>query len=104
MSSEAERPGNRVFKLNRRQRLAVWLVALLIKTLGRTWRFRLSPGAEQAALYSETPTLTILWHNTYMEGEWLKCYEKVLRYCREKGAWMTSGKRIMDMKLADNEQ
>ena len=38
--------------------------------------------------------ITILWHNTYMYGERLKFYEKVLRYCREKGAWMTSGERI----------
>lgn len=37
---------------------------------------------------------TLLWHNTYMEGERLKFYEKILGYCREKGAWMTSGKDI----------
>ncbi|WP_342772107.1 MULTISPECIES: polysaccharide deacetylase family protein [unclassified Methanoculleus] len=38
--------------------------------------------------------ITILWHNTYMEGERVKLYEKVLGYCREKGAWMTSGEEI----------
>jgi peptidoglycan/xylan/chitin deacetylase (PgdA/CDA1 family) len=38
--------------------------------------------------------ITILWHNTYMEGERLKFYEKILRYCEEKGAWMTSGEEI----------
>jgi len=38
--------------------------------------------------------ITILWHNTYMEGERLKFYEKILRYFREKGAWMTSGEEI----------
>ncbi|MCM2466077.1 polysaccharide deacetylase family protein [Methanoculleus oceani] len=38
--------------------------------------------------------ITVLWHNAYMEGERLKLYEKVLRYCREKGAWMTSGAEI----------
>lgn len=37
---------------------------------------------------------TLLWHNTYMEGERLKFYEKVLAYCRERGAWMTSGEEI----------
>ncbi len=37
---------------------------------------------------------TLLWHNTYMDGERLKFYEKVLAYCREKGAWMTSGEEI----------
>lgn len=37
---------------------------------------------------------TLLWHNTYMEGERLTFYEKVLGYCQRKGAWMTSGKEI----------
>ena len=40
--------------------------------------------------------ITILWHNTYMEGEQLKLYKKVLHYCREKGAWMTSGAEILN--------
>ncbi len=39
--------------------------------------------------------ITILWHNTYMEGERLKFYEKILKYCREKGAWMTSGEGVL---------
>ena len=39
--------------------------------------------------------ITILWHNTYMEGEWLKFYEKIMRYCKEKGAWMVSGEEIL---------
>ncbi|KQM12652.1 hypothetical protein AOA80_00960 [Methanomassiliicoccales archaeon RumEn M1] len=38
--------------------------------------------------------ITILWHNTYMQGQKLKFYEKILRYCREKRAWMTSGEEI----------
>jgi len=39
--------------------------------------------------------ITILWHNTYMEGERLKIYKKILRHCREKGAWMTNGEEIV---------
>lgn len=38
--------------------------------------------------------ITILWHNTYMIGENLKFYENILKYCYEKGAWMTSGNEI----------
>ena len=38
--------------------------------------------------------ITILWHNTYMVGENLKFYENILKYCYEKGAWMTSGEEI----------
>ena len=38
---------------------------------------------------------TLLWHNSYMEGERLEMYEKILGYCRERGAWMTSGEEIL---------
>lgn len=38
--------------------------------------------------------ITILWHNTFMIGENLKFYENILKYCYEKGAWMTSGDEI----------
>ena len=38
--------------------------------------------------------ITILWHNTGMVDEKLKIYEKILKYCYEKGAWMTSGEEI----------
>jgi len=37
---------------------------------------------------------TLLWHNTYMEDERLRFYKKVLAYCREKDAWLTSGEEI----------
>lgn len=36
--------------------------------------------------------ITILWHNTYMQDENLEFYEKILKYCYEKDAWMASGK------------
>ena len=38
--------------------------------------------------------ISILWHNTYMVDETLRLYEKILRYCHKKGAWMTSGEEI----------
>ena len=41
--------------------------------------------------------ITILWHNTYMQEENLKFYEKILKYCSEKNAWLTSGKEIYEM-------
>lgn len=40
--------------------------------------------------------ITILWHNTYMAGDNLMFYEKMLKYCYEKEAWMTSGKEIYE--------
>ena len=38
--------------------------------------------------------ITILWHNTYMVDDKLKFYEKMLKYCYEKNAWMASGEEI----------
>jgi hypothetical protein len=35
--------------------------------------------------------LTVLWHNNDLVGEQRKFYEKILKYCAEKNAWMTSG-------------
>lgn len=38
---------------------------------------------------------TLLWHNTYMDGGNLELYEKILAYCDERKAWMTSGNKIV---------
>jgi hypothetical protein len=38
--------------------------------------------------------LTLLWHNTYFCGEKKEFYERVLKYCAAKGAWMTNGREI----------
>jgi len=38
--------------------------------------------------------LTLLWHNNDFFGEQRKLYEKILMYCAEKNAWMTSGEVI----------
>ncbi len=40
--------------------------------------------------------IAILWHNTYMVGEMLKFYKKILEYCYEKNAWMASGEEIYE--------
>ena len=39
-------------------------------------------------------TLTILWHNYSFCDKKRKLYEKILKYCQEKNAWMTSGEQI----------
>jgi len=38
--------------------------------------------------------ITILWHNTYLVGNKRRFYEKILKYCQDKGAWLTSGEHI----------
>ena len=39
--------------------------------------------------------LTILWHNNDLIGNKVHIYEKILKYCAEKNAWMTSGEEIL---------
>jgi hypothetical protein len=49
-------------------------------------------------------TMGLLWHNIYMRGEQLEMYERILRYCQGKGAWMPSGKELVEgtsMELPD---
>lgn len=38
--------------------------------------------------------LTVLWHNTYMQGDYLEFYKKILQCCTEKGAWAASGAEV----------
>jgi peptidoglycan/xylan/chitin deacetylase (PgdA/CDA1 family) len=38
--------------------------------------------------------ITLLWHNTFLADDKRKFYEKILNYCNEKNAWMTSGEHI----------
>jgi len=38
--------------------------------------------------------ITLVWHNTSCFGELGKFYEKILKYCAEKEAWMTSGENM----------
>lgn len=38
--------------------------------------------------------LTLVWHNYSFFGEQKTFYEKILKYCLEKNAWMASGKEI----------
>jgi len=37
---------------------------------------------------------TIIWHNGKPTKEYGKLYEKTMGYCRDSGAWMTSGENI----------
>jgi hypothetical protein len=39
-------------------------------------------------------TISILWHNSSFFGDQRKFYETILKYCREKNAWMASGKEV----------
>ncbi len=42
--------------------------------------------------------ITLLWHNEVFRApfraQWMALYDRILKYCQEKGAWMTSGEEI----------
>ncbi len=42
--------------------------------------------------------ITLLWHNSVLASgfrrSWTQMYRKILRYCRDKNAWITSGENI----------
>jgi len=40
--------------------------------------------------------ITILWHNNFFNDKNFKFYEKILKYCFKKKAWMTSASEISD--------
>jgi len=44
--------------------------------------------------------VTLLWHSFLFDfplrKAWLQCYENVLEYCVQKGAWITSGEEIAE--------
>lgn len=40
--------------------------------------------------------VTVLWHNKSMLGSNLALYRKILEYCGEHNAWMTSGREIAE--------
>lgn len=48
------------------------------------------------AVEAQKGTMGLLWHNIYMHGEQLKLYERILQYCQEKGAWMPTGKELVE--------
>jgi peptidoglycan/xylan/chitin deacetylase (PgdA/CDA1 family) len=47
---------------------------------------------------------TLLWHNTHMSRMDLELFEKILRYCNERNAWMTNGSDICSSELLCNRQ
>jgi peptidoglycan/xylan/chitin deacetylase (PgdA/CDA1 family) len=39
--------------------------------------------------------VSILWHNSSFSGEMLEFYERILRYCEENRAWMTTCEKLV---------
>jgi|SRR5271157_797190 len=94
----------RPFNLNTNQKIEILEIPLIVMDctldqsymrLGSKWEFVKMLIDRIAACHG---VFTILWHNTYMDGENLKLYEKILHYCNENNAWMTNGSNICSLK------
>lgn len=83
-------------------------LALMDRTLARYMQMDTKIGWEVVHKLIDTVenchgVFTVLWHNSYMDAENLELYEMILRYCREKGAWMMNGIGIyLQQKITDN--
>jgi hypothetical protein len=92
----------RPYNLSTNQEIEIWELPLHIMDSTFDYYMRLSEKDEWKltkqiidTVHQLNGVITILWHNTNMSQDRLKLYEKILRYCNEKNAWMTSGERII---------
>jgi len=46
--------------------------------------------------------LTLLWHNTQMQGQQGQLYNAILKYAYEQNAWLTTGNEIVDFWKGNN--
>jgi peptidoglycan/xylan/chitin deacetylase (PgdA/CDA1 family) len=92
----------RPFDLTSNQEIDIMEIPLTImdRTLGST-HMRLDTKASWESVSSIIDRVvqchgvfTVLWHNENMFGEDLAFYEKILHYCKERNAWLTSGEHI----------
>lgn len=98
------------FNLNTNQYIDIWEIPLTIMdvTLGGYMQLDMPKAWEITKRLIDTVekyngVITILWHNTSIAGEMGKLYERILQYCSERHAWMTSGEEIWK-QVAGNEQ
>lgn len=89
------------YNLNTNDYINIWEIPLTImdSTLNDYMHLNVENAWEITKLLIDTVrkfegVITLLWHNTYLIGENLKFYQKILEYCSEKNAWMTSGEEI----------
>lgn len=89
------------FNLNRNREIDIWEIPLAIMDCTLFDYMRLNSESAWSiikklidSVEKYNGVLTILWHNTYMIGDMLRFYENILKYCYNKGAWMSSGRDI----------
>jgi peptidoglycan/xylan/chitin deacetylase (PgdA/CDA1 family) len=95
----------RPFNLNTQKEIAILEIPLILMetSLDKTYmRFERGNKWEFVKMLIDRieachGVFTLLWHNTYMTGEDLELYEKILAYCSEKKAWMTSCENICSL-------
>jgi len=89
------------FNLNTNRYIDIWEIPLAImdSTLFSYMQLDMKSGWEIVKRLIDTVeeyrgVITILWHSIRMAGEMGEFYDKILRYCYERDAWMTTGEEI----------
>jgi len=99
------------FNLNTGKYIDIWEIPLTImdKTLLNYMQLDEATSWEVAKRLIDTVeehngVITILWHNTSMRGAKGEFYERMLQYCYEKNAWMTSAEDIWMNVSGENDR
>ena len=83
------------------RRAAVWLLALLVRTWGRTLRFEVDPESLRCLTKSDEPALIALWHNRlFLSAEMFRRYRTRrhvygLVSASQDGAWLAAFYRMI---------
>jgi peptidoglycan/xylan/chitin deacetylase (PgdA/CDA1 family) len=91
------------FNLNSGQEIDILEIPLVVmdQTLLSCMRLNIAKAWEHieylfGTVERQHGVITFLWHNTYMTGEPLDLYRKILKYGHDKGAWMTSCQNVAE--------
>ncbi|MBL9214829.1 MAG: DUF374 domain-containing protein [Opitutaceae bacterium] len=85
------------------RRLLLWLLALLVRTWGRTLRFEADPETLQRLTYSDQPAAVVLWHNRlFLSAEIFRRYRTRRRLfglvsASKDGAWLAAFYRMIGL-------
>lgn len=85
------------------RRLALWLLAALLRAWGRTLRFEADAATHGRLAYAETPAALVIWHNRlFVSAEYFRRYRTrrsvyALVSASKDGAWLAAFYRMIGL-------
>jgi lysophospholipid acyltransferase (LPLAT)-like uncharacterized protein len=86
------------------QRLALWLLSLLLRAWARTLRIQADPETAVRLAYSDQPAALVLWHNRlFVSAEYFRRYRRrrqvyALVSASKDGAWLAAFYRMIGIQ------